>query len=99
MASLASAIWDGFRHPRALLWHWTSRSAGGARDERSGQALAASTHEANSPERLERIVAYARRGHSNPIWNPPPACLWCRSTFRPSEDWQGGAWHQMVLWH
>jgi hypothetical protein len=63
MASSATAIWDGFRHPRTLLRHWVERSSRSALDEHSHEAISASVHDANSPERLERIAAYARRGY------------------------------------
>ncbi|QQC67840.1 hypothetical protein [Paraburkholderia ginsengisoli] len=61
MASSAAAIWDGVRHPRTFLRHWATHVS--AARLRSYEAMAASAHGSNSPERLERIAAYARCGY------------------------------------
>jgi hypothetical protein len=61
MTHSAMAIWDGFRHPRAFLRDWVKRApdTSALRHE----AETASTRACNSPERLERIAAYARSGY------------------------------------
>jgi hypothetical protein len=63
MATSAAAIRDGFRHPRIALQRWVARSSRSTDDARSNDAMATATHDANSPERLERIAAYARSGY------------------------------------
>ncbi|MGF6574009.1 hypothetical protein ABH945_006131 [Paraburkholderia sp. GAS333] len=63
MANSATAIWDGFRHPRNVLRHWVRRQTREIHDERLDEAVAPSVHHANSTERLERIAAYARTGY------------------------------------
>jgi hypothetical protein len=63
MASSAIAIWDGVRHPRVLLRHWVNRAPRSKPHADSDDAMAAPAHEASSPERLERIAAYARGGY------------------------------------
>jgi hypothetical protein len=61
MASSAAAIWDGVRHPRIFLRHWATHAS--AARVRSHEAMQASVRGSNSPERLERIAAYARCGY------------------------------------
>ncbi|NKJ50083.1 hypothetical protein CIC12_25815 [Burkholderia sp. SG-MS1] len=61
MASSAAAIWDGFRHPRTFLRDWVGHSS--AARLRSYEASVASARACYSPERLERIAAYARCGY------------------------------------
>lgn len=63
MANSATAIWDGFRHPRNVLRHWVKRQPREIHDQRSDEAMASPVHHANSSERLERIAAYARTGY------------------------------------
>lgn len=63
MANSATAIWDGFRHPRTVLRHWVKRQSREIHDGPSGETTAAAVHNANSAERLERIAAYARTGY------------------------------------
>ncbi|MFL9907177.1 hypothetical protein [Paraburkholderia sp. RL17-337-BIB-A] len=63
MATLtATLIWGGLRHPvRSLRTQWSKHSAVSA--EESSDGTAAATHTSPSPERLERIAAYARSGY------------------------------------
>jgi hypothetical protein len=58
----ATLIWGGLRHPvRSLLKPWSKRApvASGS----SPDATAAARYAVQSPERLERIAAYARSGY------------------------------------
>jgi hypothetical protein len=61
MGSSAAAIWDGVRHPRLFLRHWVTHAS--AARLRPHETMAASARGCNSPERLERIAAYARCGY------------------------------------
>jgi hypothetical protein len=63
MATLtATLIWGGLRHPvRSLRKQWSRHTAVSA--EESSDGTAAATYTSPSPERLERIAAYARCGY------------------------------------
>ena len=63
MATLtATLIWGGLRHPvRSLRKQWSRHAAVSAEESSDGTAAAAYT--SPSPERLERIAAYARCGY------------------------------------
>jgi hypothetical protein len=58
----ATLIWGGLRHPvRSLQKRLSKRAA--VTSEQSSRKTAAATYVPPSPERLERIAAYARSGY------------------------------------
>lgn len=62
MAALsATLIWGGLRHPVRSLQKQLSKRA--PTSEQSSDETAAVTYTSQSPERLERIAAYARCGY------------------------------------
>jgi hypothetical protein len=63
MATLsATLIWDGFRHPVRSLQKQLSKHAPVTQD-RSPDGASTPAYGSQSPERLERIAAYARCGY------------------------------------
>jgi hypothetical protein len=61
MANSALAIWDGLRHTRTFLVDRITR--GRAPSARAPQAGPPPQSACNSPDRLERIAAYAQSGY------------------------------------
>ncbi|MBU7439437.1 hypothetical protein [Paraburkholderia fungorum] len=58
----ATLIWGGLRHPvRSLQKQWSKRAS--VLSEQSSDRTAAAAYIPPSPERLERIAAYARCGY------------------------------------
>jgi hypothetical protein len=63
MATLSTTLfWGGLRHPVRTLQKQWSKHAPIASDQPGGE-LTLPSHGAQSPERLERIAAYARCGY------------------------------------
>ncbi|MFL9865731.1 hypothetical protein PQR67_16275 [Paraburkholderia fungorum] len=58
----ATLIWGGLRHPVRSLQKQLSKRAP-VLSEQSSDKTAAATYTSPSPERLERIAAYARCGY------------------------------------
>ncbi|KAE8759487.1 MULTISPECIES: hypothetical protein [Paraburkholderia] len=58
----ATLIWSGLRHPVRSLQKQLSKRAP-VTSEQSSDVSAAATYTSPSPERLERIAAYARCGY------------------------------------
>jgi hypothetical protein len=58
----ATLFWGGLRHPvRSVIRRWSKRPA--MASDSTAEVMAAPSYGCHSPERLERIAAYARSGY------------------------------------
>jgi len=73
----AALFWGGVRHPVRSVLQRLSKRAPVASDS-SAERAADAAYRCQSPERLERIAAYA--------WNTLPACSSYRSIFHRSDS-------------